>query len=205
LRKHYHNERKDRPPKKHNLFLLSLFQKQTIIYGHFNNLRGFGVKDYYPNVDQFISILRDPFELTVSSYFYVRANSKNWKDQDAVPSGSLAQFISDTDINMLNHFPRVITRDNYKEIIEQYFVYIGIVEHLQESLRMIAHKLGKNFNSSEVPHANATSRDQIIDDGAKSRFKEKHELEYLVYEYAKQRHLEQAQLFSCENSQNTDI
>lgn len=186
--KHYYNEKKGTLPKKHTFHLRQLLRRQTLIYGHFNSTRKFGIEDYYPDVKQFITILRSPLELAISSYFYVRANSKKWKDQSGVPKESLPDYICATKVNMLNNFPRKVTLSNYKEIIEKYFIYIGIVEQLEDSLRMIAYSLGKTFNASLLPHTNVTERDQAIGDNAKALFMEQHKLEYLVYEYAKERH-----------------
>lgn len=190
LTEHYYSERRGKLPKKRNFFLRRLCGKKTIIYGHFNSLRGFGVEDYYPTVDQFITILRDPLELVISSYFYIQANSENWQDKQRVPSGTLSDYISSTPINMLNHFPRKVTHSNYKEIIEKYFIYVGIVEQLEDSLRMIARCLNKEFNPSMLVQANATDRNQAADEEAKARFMDKHELEYLVYQHARKRHNE---------------
>lgn len=42
---------------------------------------------------------------------------------------------------MLLHMPFEITLDNYKEMLEKYFVYVGIVEDLQTSINVLSHKL----------------------------------------------------------------
>jgi hypothetical protein len=41
------------------------------VHGHFNRLRGIGVRQYYPEADQFIVFLRDPFERFVSTWRYL--------------------------------------------------------------------------------------------------------------------------------------
>ena len=72
---HYHNEKLDKHPRKHSLYT-GLFKKKfkygMCIHGHFNNARGNGVRDYYPELDQFITIIRNPFDLHISNYFYVK-------------------------------------------------------------------------------------------------------------------------------------
>ena len=66
---HYFDEAKNRMPAKHKR------QAGTCIHGHFNKARGFGVQDYYPQARQFITILRDPFEVLVSRYYYEKLNA----------------------------------------------------------------------------------------------------------------------------------
>jgi len=41
------------------------------VHGHFNRLRGIGVRQYYPSADQFIVFLRDPFDRFVSNWRYL--------------------------------------------------------------------------------------------------------------------------------------
>lgn len=41
------------------------------VHGHFNRLRGIGVRQYYPEADQFIVLLRDPFDRFVSTWRYL--------------------------------------------------------------------------------------------------------------------------------------
>ena len=39
------------------------------IHGHFNAARSSGIDDYYPAADQFMSVVREPFETLVSNLF----------------------------------------------------------------------------------------------------------------------------------------
>lgn len=75
LYQHYFDERKNKKPPRYNLksgFFRREFLNGVYIHGHFNKTRGFGVNDYYPELDQFITILRDPFEIAVSNYYYIQ-------------------------------------------------------------------------------------------------------------------------------------
>ena len=44
------------------------------ISGHFTMRGNKGVQDLYPEVDQFITFVREPFEIAVSQYFYWKKN-----------------------------------------------------------------------------------------------------------------------------------
>lgn len=41
------------------------------VHGHFNRLRGIGVRQYYPEADQFIVVLREPYDRFVSTWRYL--------------------------------------------------------------------------------------------------------------------------------------
>jgi len=167
--------------------ILSDSKNPPVIYGHFNKLRGFGIQDYYPNADQFVTILRDPFELAVSEYFFVRKSGQKWKDKSRVPTDSLQKHIRATNSAMLNHFPREMTQSNYVSILEEYFVEIGITEMLPQSLSRISAKLGTVFNPADLEWTNATERDQPVPQSLRDDFAEANPLEFAVYEYAKSR------------------
>ena len=57
----------------------------SVVFGHFNRARGFGVEHHYPEVQQFVTVLRDPFEMAVSGYFYTRKMRAAWKDASNLP------------------------------------------------------------------------------------------------------------------------
>lgn len=183
--RHYFNEPKGLMPQKYDLGTLHSSDKPIVLHGHFNKLRNFGVEDYYPEIKQFVTILRDPFELTISSYFYTKKVGPNWIDKTRIPKEEeIEKFLTNAKPNMLNHFPRVINDKNYKDIIEEYFIEIGITECLRDSMNWIAYKLGMPYNDAILGHYNATERDQDIPCHLKELFIEKNKLEFDVYNYA---------------------
>ena len=188
--RHYFNETEGTKPVKIDLQSLHSYENPLILHGHFNKLRGFGVEDYYPEIDQFITILRDPFELMISHYFFVRKAGRNWKDQSRVPGNDLRSYLENTKPNMLNHFPREMTLNNYKDIIEEYFIEVGISEKLADSLERIAGKLGFEFDQDQLEELNKTERDQDVPQSFREQFIELNRLEFAVYEYALSRYIQ---------------
>lgn len=187
---HYYDEEAGRLPPRRDLPALHSAQRPIAVYGHFNRLRGFGVEDYYPEAQQFVTILRDPFEAAISSYYYIRQTGSGWRDQSRVPKGDVRQFLLSTPPNMLNHFPRSVTKDNYRTQIETLFVHVGVMEHLASSVQRIAAKLGMPFDARWLSHLNATPRDQEYPSDLRAEYAERHALEFEVYEFAVARHLE---------------
>ncbi len=192
FREHYFDENKGRMPKRHDLARIQRPDRPVVVYGHFNRRRHFGVEDYYPEVTQFVTILRDPFELVMSSYFFTRKVGRTWKDRSRVPTAKLSEHILSATPNMLNHFPREVTMANYKELIEEYFIDIGTMETLHDSVHRIARKLGMPFEPKMLGHLNATERNESVPASLRDLFVEKNELEYAVYNYVVERFADSA-------------
>jgi hypothetical protein len=144
--------------------------------------------DYYPEVDEFITILREPFEIAVSNYFFVKKRGEEsfragkphrieerFKDVNDYLLGSPQSWL-------LNYMPYEITMDNYEEIFEKHFVYVGIAEYLQASVDVLADKLG--FPSVEVERRNIAERDEEVSEEVKQEFINNNQLEYAIYEWA---------------------
>src|SRR5262245_28702080 len=108
----------------------------TCVHGHFSRTRKTEVLDYYPEVDQFITILRDPFEMMVSYYFYAKRLGENrFRDGKRLPPiREKFQGIGDffkkrhRTYALVKFLPYEVTLDNYEEMFEKYFVYVGITE-----------------------------------------------------------------------------
>ncbi len=188
---HYFNEKRNPMPKRHRL-TTGLFNKKfkegICIHGHFNRERGAGVLDYYPEVDQLITILRDPFELHLSNFFFVkRLGHEAFRNGKRIviatdDSYDLKRYLEETSSFMLLHLPADLTLDNYRDILEERFIYVGIAEDLQGSVDQLSRVLG--FSSVTVGRKNVSPRTQDVPDGTRERFVRKHPLEFAIYEWA---------------------
>jgi hypothetical protein len=187
LIEHYFDEQRHLRPAVLDLDRLHAKDAPVAVYGHFNRQRGFGVEHDYPGVGQFVTLLRDPYDAAISAYHYLRRSGHDWHDQSRVPKDSLYRFLLDTPPNILNHFPRIVTRDNFRELIEALFIEIGVMTHLSESVRRIAARLGMPFDDAMLPHANATPHAQAPDFDLRGIYREMHPLEHEVYHYAASR------------------
>lgn len=182
LHEHYFNEAAGQMPAQRNASKLA----GQVIYGHFNGLRGFGIEKCYPSVSQFVTILRDPFETAVSNYFYLKRVAAGWADSSRRPTTDLRTFLENTPPNILNHFPREVTRENYREELDRWFVEVGITERLPESLRRIAARLGMP-PPGKIPRENVSPRDVEAAPELRAEYEARHPLEFEVYRYALQR------------------
>lgn len=182
---HYFDEENNKYPVMHKLLA------DTCIHGHFNSRRGFGIQDYYPDADQFITIIRDPFDIVVSRYFDVKRREQ---DIQAYWAGESIQLPDDVNIylerevskkdyhpNILDYMPTELTHDNYRDFIETKFIYIGVASDLQFSVNRIADKLG--YPPIKVPRLNTSYQFQEPSQDIARSFVESHPIEYAIYRY----------------------
>jgi hypothetical protein len=193
LYRHYFDERRGRMPERidleHGRF--GRRRKGVCVHGHFNSDRGFGVREYYPEVEQFITIVRDPFELHLSNFFYLkRLGPRLYRDGGSVAKGTDDTFDLEAYLArkprsfMLGCFPFALTLSNYRDLLERYFVYIGVSEDLQTSVDRLAERLG--FRSVRVPVKNVAERTEEVPQGARDRFIEANPVEWAVYNFARE-------------------
>lgn len=183
---HYFDEKNNLPPVKHEL------RNGRVIHGHFNRQRGFGIQDYYPEADQFITFLRDPFDMVVSRFFYEKQLSKRG---ESFRDGQTLHLPEEVDCylrqeinnpryvpNLLDYLPEDINAGNYQEFFERKFIYVGVVEELSKSLRRLAKKLG--ISAPPTPHLNPSDHYQQALEPLQKEFVATHPLEYQIYQYA---------------------
>jgi hypothetical protein len=182
LYKHYFQQYNALPPKQK-------LKPGICIHGHFNRTKGFGVMDYYPNVDQYISVLRDPIEIAISNYFFWKFKAREKQLQLGIIEEEGEHDYQNIDdfftkrprSHLLNFMPTELTIDNYREIFDKYFVYIGVVEDIQVSVNILAEKLG--FPVVEIRQINPSARDEELSDDIRDEFIANNQLEFEIYNY----------------------
>lgn len=193
---HYFDPKHGTMPRKRNIkarFLKRRFQKGVCIHGHFNKMRGFGVQDYYPEVNQFITVLRNPLELALSNYYYLKWHGnflhKKGTASDIVNKyKGVNEYLRDHNSFILYHFPFELTIENYKELLEKYFIHIGVLEDIQVSTDTLAKKLG--FPKVTIGWENRSERDEKINEVVEEDFVRRHKLEFAIYDFALQQYKE---------------
>jgi hypothetical protein len=162
------------------------------VHGHFDHGRGYGLPYFYPEVDQYFTILRDPFDLVVSMYFFAKGRSARgqfwFRGQPVdlrVQFPNVESYVRTYPYWLFNHLPQDITLANYKEKLEQKFVYIGIFEHLQTSIDNLGLTLGKP--QTQLPRFNVSTYDEVVPESLREQFYHDYPLLHLVYEFALER------------------
>lgn len=188
LLEHYYDEKQAQMPMKHRL--RKRFSKRYIenicIYGHFNGNRGFGVDDYYPEIKQAVTFLRDPLEIALSVFHYNKRLSKegrNYRD------GTIRETTSDIDEFLMNSnsyisyfLPKELSVENIDVFFDKYFIHVGVMEYFQKSVDILSEKLNKP--KIIIPHQNISERLQSPSESSIADFKSRCSFEYMLYEKA---------------------
>lgn len=182
LHLHYPDDPEPGPPPK------TAQRGRACVHGHFYHHRWpIGALDYYPGTRQFITMLRDPFEMALSGYFFQRR------------LGDLGDVTVQHHLDALLETPRLFnylglpfdlwnaSEGTIQDWLEQRFLWIGLTERFQESVDLLALKLGKT--SPDIPVDNVSPRDGDVADYAQyqTRFRQRYRREYALYDYATRR------------------
>ncbi len=120
------------------------------IHSHFDAGRGYGLPHHYPEVDQYFTVMRDPFDMLVSMYFFVKGRSERGEYRyrgkvidlrEQYPS--LESYLKVHHAWVEDHLPEDLTVENCEDYVASRFVYLGRFEALQSSVDRLADILGK--------------------------------------------------------------
>ena len=159
------------------------------IHGHFDNGRGYGLPYFYPEITQYFTVLRDPFDIAVSMFFFCKkrsAEGKFWyrgrqeNILDKYPT--VEYYLKEAPYWIYNHLPQDITLQNYEQRLSERFFYIGIQEDLDLSIRRLAKILGKPY--VELERFNESEYDEPIPHWLREKFYEDYPLLKHVYDFS---------------------
>ncbi|HHJ13365.1 MAG TPA: hypothetical protein ENJ79_03180 [Gammaproteobacteria bacterium] len=164
---------------------LSALTSRHCLCGHFE-LEGERLWQRYPEVFidehyRVFTFLREPLQARMSLYRYERRHG-----------GSLDLSLEEALFRGRNSFARILqaTAEDYRQVLDRYW-FIGIVEEMETSVKQLAAWLDKPFEA--VPHVNRTTESGAapdagpVSDEVVARFREANRLDYLIYEYARER------------------
>lgn len=190
---HYRGDQGEAPPH-------AELKPGLCVHGHFNRLRGIGVREYYPEADQFIVLLRDPYDRFVSTWRYLhfqirsgvsvpafadRPGLATWLDSrrralEATredPFSFLAQLADPTDPAA----PATVFGPQY--------LAVGVTERYAQSVELFAAVLGREPPRAETRLNLASEPHRVGDPDAegpdlRDAYVRAFPVEYAVYEAA---------------------
>lgn len=160
---------------------------RAVIYGHFNAAKGFGVQDYYPTIDQHLTIFRDPWDRSVSWFQFMKQ-----RNHEAIQDMTLETYLSGYPYDcptlgptMASFMPFDFDRETIEDVLCAHFVQIGLMEELNESLVRIARALGQPFSPSDLVHINKSKASDEQVEHLKSQYRERNAQDYVLYDAAR--------------------
>lgn len=159
------------------------------IHGHFNHGRGYGLPYFYPEIDQYFTILRDPFDLVCSMYFFAKGRSirgEFWFKGEQVDIRdqfpTIAHYVQSHPYWLFDHLPQNLTMANYQTRLRDTFVYVGVFEDLQTSIN----NLGKILEKPQwkLPLTNTSTYDEMVPENLRKQFYRDYPLLERIYQFA---------------------
>jgi hypothetical protein len=173
---------------------LTKVNTKNCISGHFGH-KGYFIYQRYPKIFRgfrarqryrAFMFLRDPLTMRCSLY---RHQLKVGKTKHHDLATAIMPFN--------NYYARIlhVNENNWKDRIDQYF-FVGIADELQQSFDILGKLIGKPH--IELPNTNTTQINQATSSEALTaeqvaKFKEENELDYKIFNYAKDRMAELGQ------------
>lgn len=176
---------------KRRLLKRKAYPRGICIHGHFSHRGGYGIQDYYPEARQFITVLREPFDAAVSNYFFIKSRGddwflkgERWNITTTYPNVSdyIERVLFYKPSRMLDYLPFEFAPETFAAEVDKSFVYIGIAEDMQESLKQLAERLG--FAIPEVVRKNKSEWDEPVPLGAREEYRKKNPHVYMLYDFA---------------------
>jgi len=159
------------------------------IHAHFDHRRGYGLPYLYPEIQQYVTIFRDPFDIVVSMYFFAKGKARQgqfFHEGQAVDFcrlyPKLEHYVHDHPVWLYDHLPQDLTLHQLRRDLQERFVYIGLFEDMPTSLDRLRRRLGKP--PVEMPVRNVSQYDEEIPDSLRKWFYHHHPLLYEIYQFA---------------------
>jgi|KBSSwiStaDraftv2_1062776.scaffolds.fasta_scaffold97330_2 hypothetical protein len=170
------------------------------VHGHFNRLRGIGVREYYPSADQFIVFLREPFDRFVSNWRYLHFQIRSGVSVPAfVDAPDLGTWLDrrrhaveetgEDPFSFLAQLADPVDPTGPASVFGPQYLAVGLTERYAQSVELFAAILGRD-PPAEVQRMNEATEDYRAGDPAESRpdlrrvYAQAFALEYAVYEAA---------------------
>jgi len=173
------------------------------VHGHFNRLRGIGVRQYYPQADQFIVLLRDPYERFVSNWRYLHFQIRSgvavpaFADTPDLPTwlDRRRRELETTGEDPFSFLPQLADPTDPAapaEVFGPQYLAVGVTERYIESVELFAAVLGRapppvetRLNRAGDPHRAGDPDAEPPD--LRDLYRRAFPLEYAVYEAAQVR------------------
>ncbi len=153
-------------------------QENTIIHGHFVRWKNQSVEDICPDTPNYITILRDPYDVCVSAYKYGKKHNAEW-----VEWFSFEEFIKWWSQNQCGPLLGALPIWEKSESVENYvkkFLLIGVLDHFDKYVENISRMFSTEI--SELVKTNV-SAEQLDLPNLRHQLMEAHPRDFELFNY----------------------
>jgi hypothetical protein len=154
------------------------------VFGHFSSAEGGSIEDLYPAARQFVTFVRDPFDILVSNYFFLKNGRGQWKGKPEIQTDLreyLSKKIHSGEHNLFFRYlpskPPGIGPETY---LREKFLFAGDFSRFQKSVNRLALVLGQS--PASAPSLNDSFRDETVPEELRADAKEAFPEEYAFYD-----------------------
>ncbi|MEZ4608152.1 MAG: sulfotransferase family 2 domain-containing protein [Deinococcales bacterium] len=174
-------------------------KKARSFYGHF----AYGLHNRIGIKGSYITFLREPSERVIS-YYNHQARIPGTAHHAKITDGlSLVELLNNyQEPQMSNHMVRLISgmgveklkdEDYFEPLnraiknIEKDFLFVGLVEELSDSMKVLSEFLGwsKRHHNLPITNVNPSPKSRLVDDETLKLIRSYNRLDYLLYEYVR--------------------
>lgn len=159
-----------------------------VFFGHFCVKK----QSIYPkDCNQYIATIRDPFDVMVSAYYYTKFLNQPLLPQHDNVEKYVLQY--DFEYSFTNVFTKEnITLDNFKQVLNKYFIAIGSIKNYKKSLHVFENCLNKKIPNELIDlHVNKNTdvdklkadKQYIVPEYLREIHRELYPLDYAIYDY----------------------
>ncbi|MED4080651.1 sulfotransferase family 2 domain-containing protein [Halalkalibacterium halodurans] len=159
------------------------------VYGHF----GYGIHSTLHQPFTYITILRDPVERVISTYYFVLQNPQN-RLHHQVKQMSFEQFVASDLPVVSNHQTRLISGKPIphlalaKKHLNQHFSIVGITDMYAQSIFLMSQRFGwKNVQYTKKNKTKHRLKQEDFSQETIATIRKRNELDLALYDYAKDR------------------
>lgn len=180
--------------------------KIKAVYGH----NRFGIHKYFSNrLFTYITLLRDPVERVISTYYYILERPQN-RLHHLAKEVTFKQFVeesySEFHIPVNNHQTRFLSGQKQPDLemalknMQQHFQVVGITEQYNESLFLMKKHFGwKNIYYEKINQTSSRPKAADLPESLIQLIESKNELDLALYNAAKKRLNEQLSELSIQD------
>jgi hypothetical protein len=150
----------------------------TIIHGHFVRRDGHAVETVCRGASQFMTVLRDPFEVVVSAWFYGANEGMSWAASHSIDS-FMEWWLAEDIGPLMSALPTIEGHRNIEDYASS-FIHIGTVRNMLDFYSSLERILDVKMPAIEV--VNASDYTERIPD-LESAFRKKFSLDYELYNF----------------------